>query len=146
MAKYTHRAHLKYTPVQLFDLVVDVERYPEFIPWTIATRVRRRTEQTIWTDFTVGVGPLRKHFSTVATLERPHRITISSRDPMFERFEQKWTFDQLAEGGTDVQYHVDFKLRSLLLQKFMDLSFSDRANAIVSAYIRRARRLYGPLS
>src|SRR5262245_25869960 len=62
MATYSHRAHLKYTPEQLFDLVAGVEKYPEFIPWMIATRVRRRTDEAIWTDLTVGTGFLRSNF------------------------------------------------------------------------------------
>jgi coenzyme Q-binding protein COQ10 len=143
MVMYAHRARLKYTPDQLFDLVANVERYPEFIPWMIATRVRRRTDKAIWTDLTVGTGFLRKQFSTVARLDRPHGIAISSHDPMFERFEQRWTFDPLAEGGTDIRYHVDFRFKSLLLQTLMDVAFADRASAIITAYIRRARRLYG---
>jgi coenzyme Q-binding protein COQ10 len=143
MAIYCHRTHSKYTPAQLFDLVADVERYPEFIPWMVATRVRRRTEQRIWTDLTIGTGPLRKQFSTVATLDRPRRITISSDDPMFKRFEQKWTFDSSVGEGTDVEYRVDFAIRSFVLQALMDVTFADRAAAIVSAYTRRARQLYG---
>lgn len=143
MATYSHRARLKYTPEQMFDLVANVEKYPEFIPWMIATRVRRRTDEAIWTDLTVGTGFLRKQFSTIARLDRPHGMTISSHDPMFERFEQKWTFDQLAEGGTDTRYNVDFRFKSLLLQTLMDVGFADRASTIVTAYIRRARRLYG---
>ncbi|MGB7010644.1 MAG: SRPBCC family protein, partial [Pseudolabrys sp.] len=70
MVTYTHRARLKYTPDQLFELVANVERYPEFIPWMIATRVRRRTDQAIWTDLPVGTGFLRRQFSTVARLDR----------------------------------------------------------------------------
>jgi len=143
MATYSHRLHLKYTAAQLFDLVADVERYPEFIPWMVTTRVRRRTDQNIWTDLTIGTGPIRKRFSTVATLDRPHKISIVSHDPLFERFEQKWTFEDLTEGGTNVEYHVEFRFKSFLLQALMDLSFADRAAAIVSAYTRRARRLYG---
>ena len=78
MATYSHKLRLKYTPAQLFDLVADVERYPEFMPWTITTRVRRRTNRVIWTDLTIGTGIIRKRFSTVATLDRPHRIAITS--------------------------------------------------------------------
>jgi coenzyme Q-binding protein COQ10 len=143
MATYTHRLHLKYSAAQLFDLVADVERYPEFIPWTITARVRRRTDRVIWTDLTIGTGFIRKRFSTVATLDRPHEITITSHDPLFERFEQKWNFEQLSEGGTNVEYHVEFKFRSFLLQALMDVSFTDRAAAVVSAYTRRAHRQYG---
>jgi coenzyme Q-binding protein COQ10 len=143
MATYSHKLRLKYTPEQLFDLVADVERYPEFMPWTITTHVRRRTNRVIWTDLTIGTGIIRKRFSTVATLDRPHRIAITSDDPLFERFEQKWTFEDSLKGGTDIEYYTDFQFRSFLLQALMDLSFVDRADAIVSAYARRARRLYG---
>lgn len=143
MAIYSQKLRLKYTPAQLFDLVADVERYPEFMPWTITTRVRRRTNRVIWTDLTIGTGIIRKRFSTVATLDRPHRIAITSDDPLFERFEQKWTFEDSLEGGTDIEYYTDFQFRSFLLHALMDLSFVDRADAIVSAYARRARRLYG---
>lgn len=143
MATYSHKLRLGYTAAQLFDLVADVERYPEFMPWTITTHVRRRTDRVIWTDLAIGTGIIRKRFSTVATLDRPHRIAITSHDPLFERFEQKWTFEDAAEGGTDIEYYTEFQFRSFLLQALMDLSFADRASAIVSAYTRRARRLYG---
>ncbi len=143
MATYNHKLRLRYTAAQLFDLVADVERYPEFMPWTIATHVHRRTNRVIWTDLTIGTGIIRKRFSTVATLDRPHKIAITSHDPLFRRFEQKWTFEDSTEGGTDVEYYTEFQLRSFLLQALMDLSFADRASAIVSAYTRRARLLYG---
>jgi len=143
MSRYVQRRQLKYTAAQLFDLVADVERYPEFIPWMIATRVRRRTERTIWTDLTVGLGFLRKQFSTVATLDRPQQISIASTDPLFVKFEQRWTFAALAAGGTDVEYVVDFEFQSRLLQALMDTSFAERAAAIVSAYVQRAGVLYG---
>jgi coenzyme Q-binding protein COQ10 len=143
MATFIHRTRSKYTPAQLFDLVADVERYPEFIPWMITTRVHRRTDRFILTDLTIGTGFLRKQFSTEARLDRPHLITISSYDPMFKRFEQKWTFKPMTEAGTDVEYRVDFELRSFVLQALLDVTFADRARAIVSAYTRRARRLYG---
>jgi len=143
MSHYVQRRRLDYTAAQLFDLVVDVERYPEFIPWMIATRVRRRSARNIWTDLTVGLGPLRKQFSTIATLDRPHKLSITSTDPQFVKFEQRWTFAALAAGGTDVEYVVDFEFSSRLMQALMDRSFSDRAAAIVSAYVQRAGRIYG---
>jgi coenzyme Q-binding protein COQ10 len=143
MTRYVQRRQLKYAAGQLFDLVADVERYPEFIPWMIATRVRRRTERNIWTDLTVGMGPLRKQFSTIATLDRPHKLSITSTDPQFAKFEQRWTFQPLAAGGTDVEYVVDFEFKSRLLQALMAASFSDRAAAIVTAYVQRAGVLYG---
>ena len=60
MTTYTERQRLRYTPSQLFDLIVDVERYPEFMPWIVDSRVRRRVDNVMNTELTVGAGPLRK--------------------------------------------------------------------------------------
>lgn len=88
MTVHTKRLHLNYTPTQLFDLVADVERYPQFLPGVAAARISRRKDQTIWVDMTIGTSFLRKRFTTVALLDRPHRIDISSHDPLFEHFQQ----------------------------------------------------------
>jgi coenzyme Q-binding protein COQ10 len=143
MANRTERLHFKYKATQLFDLVADVERYPEFLPWVIAARIRRHQDQTLWVDMTMGTGFLRKTFSTIALLDRPHRIDISSHDPLFERFEQKWRFQPAADGGTNLEYQADFRFRSGLLQRLIGASFSDRAAAMIEAYRQRARLLYG---
>jgi coenzyme Q-binding protein COQ10 len=137
------RAHLLYTPAQVFDLVADVEQYPKFLPWFISARVFRRREQTIWVDLTMGTRLFHKRFTTVAKLARPHRIYIDSRDLMFDRFEQNWTFEPAAAGGTDVEYRVDFEFRSRLLQILIESSLAERTIEMVDAYKRRAQELYG---
>lgn len=143
MSAFTERQHLPYAAPQLFDLVANVEGYPEFLPWVIEARILHRKGHTIAVDMTVEVGPLRKRFSTIATLDRPHRINIRSGNSMFDRFEQRWTFGRAAEGGTNVEYHVDFKFRSRVLQTLMGASFTDKAVATMSAFKHRAHRLYG---
>ncbi len=143
MTSRTEHVHLKYTATQLFDLIADVERYPEFLPWVLAARIRRREGQTIWVDMTLGTRFLRRQISTVGLLERPHRITITSDDPMLERFEQRWTLKTAPDGGADVEYRVDFRFRSRLLQALIGGSFAGRAQAMAQAFSLRARRLYG---
>src|SRR5208282_2726581 len=146
MTACTERQHLAYTAPQLFDLVADVERYPEFLPWVIEAHIRQRKDSTMLVDMTIGAGPLRKRFSTAAVLHRPHRIDISSHDPLFDRFEQRWTFEPAADGGTNVEYHVDFKFRSRVLQMLTAKSLADRAMTMMSAFERQAHRLYGVAS
>lgn len=143
MATHTERLHLKYTATQLFDLVADVERYPDFLPWVIAARISRQQNQTLWVDMTIGMRFLRRRFSTKALLDRPHRIDISSHDILFERFEQKWTFEPAAEGGTNIEYQVDLRLRSRLLQTLIGAAFAERTTTMMEAYQHRAQELYG---
>ena len=143
MTTYTERQRLKYPPAQLFDLIVDVERYPEFMPWIVDSRVRRRDDRTMNTELTVGAGPLRKRFSTIAVLDRPHRVDISSRDSMFERFQMRWILQGTTEGGTNIEYYVDFKFRSRALQMLMTAAFASQTAATMSVFKRRAHYLYG---
>jgi coenzyme Q-binding protein COQ10 len=141
--KHVERHHSGHAPAQLFDLIADVERYPDFLPWVIAAKVIRQRDKTIWTDLTMGTGFLQKQFTTVASLDRPHRMEINSYDPMFERFEQIWTFEPAAEGGTDLLYRVELKIKSPFLRAIIGLSITDGTKAMVEAYMRRAERLYG---
>jgi coenzyme Q-binding protein COQ10 len=138
------RVHLSYAATQLFDLVADVERFPEFVPWVIAARIIRRKDTTIWTDMTMGTSLLRKRFTTAALLDRPNRIDISCHDPMFEIFEQRWKFATSSNGGTNVEYQVDFQFRSGVLQTLIGGSLTERTAAMVTAFKYRAQKLYGP--
>jgi|SRR5271169_3324166 len=139
----TTRVHLGYTATQLFDLVADVEKFPAFLPWVVAAKIIRRRNRTIWTDMTMGTSFLRKQFTTVALLDRPHGIDISCHDPMFERFEQRWKFEPVTDGGTNVEYQLDFRLRSRVLQTLIGPSFGERTIVMVRAFERRAEELYG---
>jgi coenzyme Q-binding protein COQ10 len=141
--KHTERQHSKHSPVQLFDLVIDVDRYPGILPWVVDARVLRRKDRTMWCEMTMGTRLLRKHFTTVAELELPHRVEINSYDPLFERFEQIWTFAPAAQGGTDIEYRVDVRCRSRLLQALLEAGFAERITTMVKAYMRWAERLYG---
>jgi coenzyme Q-binding protein COQ10 len=141
--KHIEQHHSRYAPAQLFDLVADVERYPDFLPWVIAARVTRRENRMIWTELTMGTGFMSKRFTTVALLDRPHRIEVNSYDRIFECFDQIWTFESTAEGGTIVEYRVDLNIKSHILQALIGAIFTERAKTMMKAYMRRAQRLYG---
>jgi coenzyme Q-binding protein COQ10 len=143
MPGYSERHHLRYTPQQLFDLVADLERYPDFLPWLIAAHIRRREGDVVWVDMVVGTGPLRQAFSSKAELRRPDRIAISSHDPLFDRYEQVWTFQPTGNSGTLVEFSVDFEFRSPLLAAIMGAFLDRAARTMVSAFNQRARQIYG---
>ncbi len=139
----THiRTHLKHTAMQLFDLVADVERYPEFLPWVVAVKIRQREDSTVWVDMTIGTRFLHRRFASVALLERPRRISINSQDPLFERFQQIWKFEPATEGGTNVEYQLDLRFQSRVLQELISGKFAERASETVAAFRHRARQLY----
>jgi coenzyme Q-binding protein COQ10 len=122
---------------------VDVDQYPNFLPWVITARVTGRRDGMMWVAMSMGTSLLHKHFTTKALLDRPHRVEINSRDPIFECFDQIWTFEPAAEGGTNTEYNVNIRFKSQILQTLIGISFAERTNAMVKAYMRRARHLYG---
>ena len=142
MTSYTKQFRMNYTPEQVFDLVADVEHYPEFLPWIAKTRLRPSKGQSVSVDMTIGSTILQKPVSVVATLDRPHKIDIRSDDPIFERFQQWWTFEQAAEDWTTVECHIEVRFRSLLLQAIVELA-AGSSLLLVSAFKRRARKVYG---
>lgn len=145
MSCHNERRQLPYLPTQLFDLVADVEKYPEFIEWFVAVRIRRRDGDVLEVDQIVRFKGMRARFMTRAVLDRPREIAIASSDPPFRRFDQRWTFRPLGATATDVAYESSLELRSPLLQHAMQALFDERqvATATVDAFARRARRIYG---
>lgn len=141
--KHVEQHHSRYAPEQLFDLVVDVDQYPNFLPWVITARVTSRRDRMMWVAMTMGTSLLNKHFTTKAFLTRPHRVEINSYDPIFECFDQVWTFEPAVEGGTNVEYRVDISFKSHMLQMLFGISFAERTKTMVQAYMRRAQYLYG---
>jgi coenzyme Q-binding protein COQ10 len=141
--KHIEKHHSRYSPEQLFDLVVDVDQYPNFLPWVITARVTGRRDRMMWVAMTMGTSLLNKHFTTKAFLTKPHRVEINSYDPMFECFDQVWTFEPAPEGGTNAEYRVDIRFKSQMLQLLFGVSFAERTKAMVKAYMRRAQYLYG---
>ena len=143
MSRSIQHAHINFPAAQLFDLVADVKEYPKFLPWVIATRVLRRERHTMWVEMTMGSGFLVRQFSTVAHLDHPHRIDITSHDAMFRRFEQHWRFKDSKNGGTDIEYSVDYEIKSRLLGILIERVVRSQAAKMVAAFKARAHELYG---
>jgi coenzyme Q-binding protein COQ10 len=142
MARYAEKRHLPFTPQQLFDLVADVERYPDFLPWFAAAAITRREANMVWVDMVVGTSFIRRHFASKATLDRPHRIDVVNQDDLFDHYQQTWTFQPGKDGGTMVEFQVEYVFRSRALQLLMGAFLEEAAKSMVNAFNRRARQIY----
>jgi coenzyme Q-binding protein COQ10 len=143
MPTFNDRLAVGYRPEQLFDLVADVGKYPEFLPWCAGARVRSRTETELVADLTIGFGPFRESFTSRVTLERPHRIRVRYENGPFRYLNNQWVFTATPK-GTQVDFWVDFEFRNRLLQKAIGVVFSEAVKRMVSAFLKRARDTYGP--
>ena len=145
MPTHAEERHSPFTPDQLFDLVADIERYPEFLPWCVAARVRRREGKTVWADLIIGFKMFRERFTSKVTMDRPaHRIDVAYTDGPFRYLNNHWLFKPAPDGGTLIDFYVDFEFRSIMLQKIIGALFGEAVKRMVAAFEHRAEQLYDP--
>jgi coenzyme Q-binding protein COQ10 len=142
MPTHAERRVLRYTPEQLFDLVADVRRYPEFLPWCVGARVLSRTETGLVADLTIGFKMFRETFRSQVALERPGHIHVRYLNGPFRYLNNHWRFHPHPQ-GTEVDFFVDFQFRSRLLQAVIGTVFEQAVRLMVRAFERRAMQLYG---
>jgi len=145
--RHAERQIIAFAPRQLFDLVADVPRYPEFLPWCTAARVRRREAPNVEIDeLAIGFGPFHETFVSRVVLasENPNELrieTVGIEGP-FRTLSSRWTF-QPQDGGTLIDFSLEFEFRSRILQHTVRVLFAEAVKRMVAAFEARARQLYG---
>jgi coenzyme Q-binding protein COQ10 len=143
MPRHSETRHLPYTPEQLFELVADVERYDEFLPWVVAVRVRSSSETETVADLMVGFNAFKERFTSRVVKERPHRICVDYVEGPLKYLHNEWRFEPTADGGTDVHFSVDFAFRSRLFEALAGTMFDRALRRMTGAFEQRAAALYG---
>lgn len=132
-----------YRPDQLFELVADVGKYPEFLPWCVGARVRSQTEQQLLAVLTIGFGPFRETFTSRVALDRPSTVRVTYENGPFRYLNNQWRFTPHPQ-GCRVDFFVDFEFHSRILQAAIGVVFNEAVRRMVNAFQRRARQIYGP--
>ncbi len=144
MKTYAEHRRLRFSPEQMFALVADVERYPDFLPWCISTRVvGRDAPDRLRVEMTVGFGPMRDTYTSLVKISPSEEIGVESLDGPFRELHTRWRFDAVPQGGTDVGFEIAFAFRSRLLQAMIGRVFDEAARRMVRSFEKRAETLYG---
>ena len=142
---------LPYTPVQLLELVGDVDRYPEFVPWINRMRTWNARDlgegvDTLDAEAGVGFSFLKERFATRVRRNRAvQSIDVSLLSGPFRKLANRWEFFE-AEGGTRVEFDIDFEFKSRLLDGMLTANFHHAVDRLMACFEDRARALYGPPS
>lgn len=137
---------LAYTAEQMFDLVADVDKYPEFLPWVVATRVRKDGEHAMTADMLVGFKALREKFTSKVEKDRPNIIHVHYVDGPLRDLDNRWTFTPTEDGGCEIYFCVDFAFKNRMFEALAG-QYIDRAfRKMVTAFEARAEELYGSSS
>jgi coenzyme Q-binding protein COQ10 len=143
VAHIAETRHLPWSPEQMFDLVADVKRYGEFLPWVVGTRVRSDDGAEMVADVLVGFSALREKFTSKVHKLRPGAITVEYLDGPMKSLSNSWHFVADEDGGCRVDFECDFTFRNALFEKLAG-QYLDRAfRKMVGAFETRAATLYG---
>ncbi len=134
---------LPYSAEQMFDLVADVKRYGEFLPWVIATRVRSDSETEMVADMVVGFKSIRESFTSRVTKNRPNEIAVHYVDGPLEDLDNIWTFRPIDENSCEIDFLVDFQFKNRVFQALAGQYFDRAFRKMVAAFEQRAHELYG---
>jgi coenzyme Q-binding protein COQ10 len=146
MPRHAETRRLPYTPEQMFDLVADVGRYGEFLPWVSAVRVRSDSETEMVADLIVGFKGLRETFSSRVGKQRPHHIRVDYLEGPLKHLHNDWQFRPDGEGGCLVDFEVDFTFKSRVFEMLAGQVFDRALRMMINAFEQRAAVLYGDSS
>ncbi len=146
MPKHSETRHLPYTPEQMFDLVADVARYPEFLPWVSAIRVRSNSDTEMVADMIVGFKGLRETFTSQVEKQRPEHLRVDYLDGPLKHLNNDWKFRSDGQGGCMVDFCVDFAFKNRMFEMLAGQVFDRALRKMIGAFEERAARLYSDSS
>ncbi len=136
-------AIVKYTPSQMFALVNDVGRYPEFLPWCVGSRVAESSDSHQVASVKIAVGVMRTEFTTRNLLRPDEAITMELVDGPFRSLTGHWGFAGIGERGSRVQFRVEFEFKNRLTAAALSSTFETLCGTLVDAFVQRAKVVYG---
>jgi coenzyme Q-binding protein COQ10 len=151
MPTHAEKRTVPYSADEMFDLIADVQRYPEFLPWVAACRIRSRRPlsngELIDADLIVSFKVFRERFGSRVTLKPEQRcIDVEYLEGPFRYLNNHWKFYPKRADCCEIDFFVDFEFRSAVLQKLIGVVFNEAMQRIVCAFEARAEALYGDRS
>ena len=149
MPKFNSRRRVNHSALQMFDLVADVERYPEFVPLCRSLKIRQRTPkpdgtEIVIADMTVSFKLVREGFTSRVTLDRPNlKIFVEYLQGPFSNLENRWTFEPKSDSACEVGFYLAYEFKSRMLAMLMGTMFDAAFQRFAAAFEKRADVIYG---
>lgn len=145
MANVKHNTTVPYTAAQMFALVNDVERYPEFIPWCTESEVIDPTDHSLTARLCFSGHGFTKSFTTKNTLVKNESIKLQLVEGPFKQLEGGWYFEDLGEGKSKISVDMQFEFSNRMVAMFIGPMFQTAADTLIEAFKQRADEVYGRL-
>lgn len=141
MARRTATLEVRFSPQQMYDLVVDMDRYPEFLPWCVRARKYEVKRESFRSEMTFAIKGLRETFHTLDRVEPGRRIAIEHTSGPFRYLESEWRFTATPRGAR-LQFFIDFRFKNPLLDLTLGPIFGEASRKMVDAFRDRANTVY----
>ena len=143
MRSVRRQHQVPYTPEQMFDLVNDVDAYPDFLHWCRGSSVEKISETEVVATVEVGIGGIRRSFTTRNMLARPGGIAMELISGPFDALNGNWSFAAAAGGGCTVELSLAFEVSATPLEMLFASLFEEVVHTQVAAFVSRAHDIYG---
>ena len=149
MPHYSSKRRVQHRAEEMFDLVADVERYPEFVPLCNSLKIRQRTPkpdgtEVVVCDMTVSFKLIREAFTSEVTLDRPNlKILVRYLRGPFSNLENRWSFEPKGDDACDVGFFLSYEFKSRMLAMLMGTMFDTAFQRFAAAFEKRADAIYG---
>ncbi len=143
MPSHAEKRVLPYTSEQLFDLVMDIEKYPEFMPWCIATRINSRGKDELNADVIVGFKLMREKFNSTVIFKRAKTIEVEYKQGPMKHLQNRWVFKDLKGGQCEVDFYIEFSMKTKIFEALVDQFFYRVLVKMINSFEARAADLYG---
>jgi coenzyme Q-binding protein COQ10 len=148
MPQFSSKRRVGHAASDMFDLVADVEKYPQFVPLCRTLKVRSRTqkdnETTVIAEMTVAYKLIQQTFTSRVTLDRSNlQIMVEYLDGPFSRMQNRWTFQPTGDGASEIEFFIDYEFKSRTFALLMGAMFDTAFHKFTGAFEKRADEIYG---
>jgi ribosome-associated toxin RatA of RatAB toxin-antitoxin module len=135
-------ALVTFSPEQMFDLVIDVERYPQFLPWVAGAELHQRSERDLLASMSMTRGGVTERFTTRNEFDRPAYMTMQLVVGPFRLLAGRWTFTPIGSAGTRVELEMRFEFANPVISMLFGRSFEQSCGELIDAFVARARQMH----
>lgn len=143
MPSHQEKKILPYSCEQVFDLVMDIEKYPDFLPWCVGSRITEKNDEFVKADLIIGYKMFRETFTSQVYFKRPETITVSYQSGPMQDLRNYWRLRSMPNGHCEVDFYVDFEFKSKVFQGLASMFFNEIVKRMVDGFEKRADTLYG---
>ena len=143
MGSVSKTANVPYTKEQMYDLVNDIESYPEFLPWCTDARVFNRKEESLSATVTLATGKIRQTFTTENKMQVGRRIDVNLISGPFNYLTGYWKFQDTTDHHCHIELMMDFEFKNKFLKLALNVVFNKFINSLVDSFTKRALQVYG---